>query len=122
MKESLYKRIMRNLQNIVHGSKRALSVRAFQNLTSGHSSIIHSIKSKSSFEAGCNPQARRKSAREKRKQRLHVLMDFWAKRGIPPFIDALLKNAPPPEDDDFPDEVHVPVVVLMIRAYKPFGM
>lgn len=48
--------------------------------------------------------ARRKSAREKRKQRLHVLMDFWAKRGIPPFIDALLKNAPPPEDDDFPDE------------------
>jgi hypothetical protein len=50
----------------------------------------------------CN-LARRKSAREKRKQRLHVLFDYWSKRGIPPFIEALLKNAPPPEDE-LPDE------------------
>ena len=55
-------------------------------------------------DTGADLQARRKSAREKRKQRLHVLFDYWSKRGIPPFIEALLKNAPPPEDE-LPDEV-----------------
>lgn len=50
----------------------------------------------------CN-LARRKSAREKRKQRLHPLFDYWSKKGIPAFIEALLKNAPPPEEEE-PDE------------------
>ena len=39
-----------------------------------------------------------------RRAELHPLMRTWAKQGIPPYILALLRNAPPPEDPAERDE------------------
>ena len=43
-------------------------------------------------------------ARDKRAQRLAVLTDYWADKGIPPFLEALLKSNPPPREGDLKDE------------------
>ena len=49
-----------------------------------------------------------------------MLFDYWSKRGIPPFIEALLKNAPPPEDE-LPDEVPAFIQVILYRYGTAFA-